>query len=87
MDTFVPTPDSCLQIVGDPGKVLPLLDQLQAVCSCMNVRPVALQPLERIEFHAAAKKSFAIIRTADSGPYGCFIKTKGLINWLGFRRK
>ena len=39
-----------------------------------------MQALERFAFYEAAKRSFAIIRTADSGPYGCFILKKGVID-------
>jgi len=46
----------------------------------MEGRPIPLQPLERFEFYAAAKRSFAIIRTSDSGPYGCFILKMGVID-------
>jgi L-fucose mutarotase len=41
---------------------------------------VTIEPLERFAFYEAAKKSFAIIRTADSGPYGCFILKKGVVD-------
>jgi L-fucose mutarotase len=43
-------------------------------------RPVAMRALERFAFYAEAKRAFAIIRTADSGPYGCFILKKGVID-------
>jgi L-fucose mutarotase len=36
--------------------------------------------LERFAFYAAAKQAFAIIRTGDSGPYGCFILKKGVVD-------
>jgi L-fucose mutarotase len=39
-----------------------------------------MQALERFAFYDAAKRSFAIIRTADSGPYGCFILKKGVVD-------
>jgi L-fucose mutarotase len=80
LDTFVPAPVARMQVVGDAGRVLPLFDAVQAVCSEMDGRPVALNPLERFDFYAAARKSFAIIRTSDSGPYGCFILKKGVID-------
>ena len=80
LDTFVPAPVSRMQVVGDPAKILPLFTEMAAVCSRMDGRPVTLQPLERFDFYAAAKRSFAIIRTADSGPYGCFILKKGVID-------
>ncbi len=38
-----------------------------------------MQPLERFAFYEAASRSFAIVRTSDPGPYGCFILKKGVI--------
>lgn len=80
LDTFVPAPVTRMQVVGDPDRVLPLFDAMQATCSRVDGREIALNPLERFAFYEAAKKSFAIIRTSDSGPYGCFILKKGVIN-------
>lgn len=80
LDTFVPAPVSRMQVVGDPGKVLPLFTRMQETCSEMDGRAVGMQALERFEFYAAARRSFAIIRTSDSGPYGCFILKKGVID-------
>lgn len=80
LDTFVPAPVARMQVVGAPDKVLPLFDAMQGVCSRCDGRDIALNPLERFEFYATAKKAFAIIRTSDSGPYGCFILKKGVID-------
>ena len=79
LDSFVPAPVSRMQVVGDPGRVLPLFTQMQALCSQMDGRPVEIQALERFDFYAAARRSFAVIRTSDSGPYGCFILKKGVV--------
>jgi L-fucose mutarotase len=80
LDTFVPAPVARMQVVGDAGKVLPLFADMQATCSRIEEREIALEPLERFEFYDRAKNAFAIIRTSDSGPYGCFILKKGVIN-------
>ena len=80
LDTFVPAPVSHMQVVGDPGRLLPLFADMRTLCSEMEGRPIALNPLERFDFYAAAKQAFAIIRTSDSGPYGCFILKKGVID-------
>ena len=80
LDTFVPAPVARMEVVGNPGKVLPLFAEMQALCSRIEGRAIALEPLERFAFYAAAKRSFAIIRTADSGPYGCFILKKGVVD-------
>ena len=58
-----------------------LADQrMQAVVDQAEGRPVTIEALERFDFYAAAKRSFAIIRTGDSGPYGCFILKKGVVD-------
>ncbi len=41
-----------------------------------------MRSLERFAFYAEARKAFAIIRTSDSGPYGCFILKKGVVELL-----
>jgi L-fucose mutarotase len=40
---------------------------------------VAIQALERFDFYAAAKRAFAVVRTSDPGPYGCFILRMGVV--------
>lgn len=80
LDSFVPAPVARMQVVGDAGKVLPLFSQMQAACSRIEEREIALEPLERFEFYDRAKNAFAIIRTSDSGPYGCFVLKKGVID-------
>ena len=80
LDTFVPAPVARMQVVGAPDQVLPLFSQMQATCSRIEGREIALNPLERFAFYDAAKRAFAIIRTSDSGPYGCFILKKGVID-------
>lgn len=80
LDTFVPAPVSRMQVVGNPDGVVPIFARMQAVVDQAEGRAVAVQALERFAFYEAAKRSFAIIRTADSGPYGCFILKKGVVD-------
>ena len=79
LDTFVPAPVARMQVVGNPDGIVPIFARMQAVVDRAEGRAVTIAPLERIAFYEAAKKSFAIIRTADSGPYGCFILKKGVV--------
>ena len=67
-------------LLGDPERVLPLFADMQATCTRIEGREISLEPLERFEFYDRAKHAFAIIRTSDSGPYGCFLLTKGVID-------
>jgi L-fucose mutarotase len=80
LDTFVPAPVSRMQVVGNPDGLVPIFARMQAVVDAAEGRRVEMQALERFAFYEAAKRSFAIIRTADSGPYGCFILKKGVVD-------
>ncbi|WP_135451105.1 RbsD/FucU family protein [Tabrizicola caldifontis] len=80
LDTFVPAPIRRMQVVGDPAAEKPIFARMQAVADSAEGRPVGMEALERFAFYEAAKRAFAIIRTADSRPYGCFILKKGVID-------
>jgi L-fucose mutarotase len=80
LDSFVTAPVSRMQVVGDPAAQMPVFARMQAVIDAAEGRPVPMQALERFAFYAAARRAFCIIRTADSGPYGCFILKKGVID-------
>jgi L-fucose mutarotase len=80
LDTFVPAPVTRMQVVGDPGGVVPVFGLVQAVLDRGEGRAVQVQAVERFAFYAAAKQAFAIIRTSDPGPYGCFILKKGVVD-------
>lgn len=79
LDTYVPAPVARMQVVGNPDGIVLIFARMQAVVDRAEGRAVTIAPLERFAFYEAAKKSFAIIRTADSGPYGCFILKKGVV--------
>jgi L-fucose mutarotase len=80
LDTFVPAPVSRMQVVGDPSGIVPVFGRMQAVIDAAEGRPIEMQALERFVFYEAAKRAFCIIRTADSGPYGCFILKKCVVD-------
>jgi L-fucose mutarotase len=80
LDTFVPAPVWRMQVVGDPGGVVPVFGLMQGVIDAAEGRTVQMAALERFDFYAAAKRAFCIIRTSDPGPYGCFILRKGVID-------
>lgn len=80
LDSFVPAPVSRMQVVGNPEAQVPIFARMQAVVDQAEGRAVQVQALERFAFYEAAKRAFAIIRTSDSGPYGCFILKKGVVD-------
>jgi len=79
IDTFVLEPVVRMEVVGDPDLIMPIHQRLQEVIDRIEGRPVGMQALERFDFYAAANRAFAVVRTSDPGPYGCFILRKGVI--------
>ncbi len=80
LDRFVPAPVTRMQVVGDPAAERPVFARMQAVADSAEGAPVGMRSLERFAFYAEARRAFAIIRTSDSGPYGCFILKKGVVD-------
>jgi L-fucose mutarotase len=80
LDTFVEQPVMRMQVVGDPQGQVPIFAKMQEALDASENQHVNIGAYERFEFYDAAKKSFAIVRTSDPGPYGCFILRKGVIN-------
>ena len=64
LDTFVPAPVSRMQVVGNPEGQVPIFARMQAVVDQAEGRTVTIEALERFNFYAAAKRSFALRRTA-----------------------
>jgi L-fucose mutarotase len=79
LDTFVDQPVMRMRIVGDPDGTVPIFGRMQEILNTSENRTINIGAYDRFDFYAAAKKSFAIVRTSDPGPYGCFILRKGVI--------
>ena len=80
IDDFVEVPVQRMLVVGDPEADRPIFGAVQAVVDRMAGRPITIGALERFAFYEAAQRAFAIVRTSDPGPYGCFILRKGVID-------
>jgi L-fucose mutarotase len=81
LDTFVDEPVMRMKVVGNPTGQVPIFSAMQHTLDQCTGGPVKMGAYDRFDFYAAAKKSFAIVRTSDPGPYGCFILRKGVINF------
>jgi L-fucose mutarotase len=79
LDTFVEEPVMRMKVVGDPDAQMPIFAAMQQVIDKAEGRALRMGAHERFAFYEAAKRSFAVIRTSDPGPYGCFILRKGVI--------
>ena len=79
LDDFVDQPVMRMRVVGDLNGIVPIFGEMQKALDESQLKSVNMGALDRFDFYAAAKKSFAIVRTSDPGPYGCFIIRKGVI--------
>ena len=79
LDDFVSEPLSCMQVVGEPDKILPMQAEVHALAKSAEGRDVGIERLERFAFYEAAKKGFCVVRTSEFRPYGCFLFTMGVI--------
>jgi L-fucose mutarotase len=79
LDTFVEQPVMRMRVVGNPEAQMPIFAEMQKTLDACSGKAVNMGSYDRFDFYSAAKKSFAIVRTSDPGPYGCFILKKGVI--------
>ncbi len=79
LDTFVEQPVMRMRVVGNPDGAVPIFSAMQHTLDVAVGSAVNMGAYDRFDFYDAAKKSFAIVRTSDPGPYGCFILRKGVI--------
>ena len=59
---------------------MPVHARVGSVIDRLEERHVTMEALERHDFYAAGKRAFAVVRTSDPGPYGCFILRKGVVD-------
>lgn len=64
---------------GDPDAVVESHGAVRAVLTASEGRPVTLQPVERTDFYALARKAFAVVLTGETRSYACFVLTKGVV--------
>jgi L-fucose mutarotase len=79
LDDFITSPVSCMQVVDAPDTILPMQAEVHAIAKSSEGREVGMERLERFAFYEAAKSGFAVVRTSEFRPYGCFIFTMGVI--------
>lgn len=79
LDTFVVDFAGRMQVVGDPDRMEPVQEEVQAVIDAAEGRPRAMVGIERFDFYDRAKKAYAVIQTGERRFYGCFIFRKGVI--------
>ena len=79
LDGFVEHPLERMEVDDDPDRTTPVQDELLALASEREGRPLHYGVIPRLEFYDRAKDAYAVVHTLDAQPYGCFILRKGVI--------
>ena len=79
IDTFVDDAAARMEVVGEPGTILPVMEEVQHEVDAANGTPLRMIGVERFTFYDRAKKAYAVIQTHERRFYGCFAFRKGVI--------
>ncbi|MBP0617387.1 RbsD/FucU family protein [Jiella mangrovi] len=79
LDTFVDAPVRHMAPEGEPEAEFAVHRDMQAIVDAAEGREVAIEAVERFDFYDEAKTAYAVVRTGETRPYGCFIFKKGVI--------
>lgn len=79
LDTFVPDPAHCMQVVDDPAAVPETVKDFQAIINEVADAPAQIQSIERFAFYDRASAAYAVVQTGERRLYGNIILKKGVI--------
>lgn len=79
LDTFVDAPARRMAVVGKPGEMPAVQQEVAREVEAAEGRPVALAQIERYAFYEAAKNAYCVVATGERRFYGCFILKKGVV--------
>lgn len=79
LDDFLEGAAARMEIVGAPGEIPPVQQEVQKVVDKAEGKAWPLTPVERFAFYERAKGAYAVIQTGERRFYGCFAFRKGVI--------
>ena len=79
LDTFVDDFAGRMEIVGKPGEIPPVQQEVQAAIDAAEGRHRPMVSIERFAFYDMARQAYAVIQTGERRFYGCFMFRKGVI--------
>ena len=79
LDSFFDAPASRMEVVGKPGEIPAVQQEVQAEIDAAEGRSWPMGSVERFAFYERAKQAYAVIVTGERRFYGCFIFKKGVI--------
>ena len=79
LDSFVEAPIHYMEVVREPDTVLEVHKDLHNIALENSDREWKMESVERHEFYAQSRNTYAVVATSETRPYGCFMITKGVI--------
>lgn len=79
LDSFIEAPVQRMEIDGKPDELNDVHKEFIETVKEIAGDYWKVKSIERYKFYEEAKKSFAIIATNETRPFGCFILTKGVV--------
>ena len=79
LDSFVPAPVLCMDVIDKPGESLPVQTEVQREVDAAEGKSLPMGRVERFAFYELAKKAYCIILTGERRFFGNFILKMGVI--------
>ena len=79
LDGFIDYSALRMQIDNEPDTIGQVHSQAWDILRQRLPQNGQLSSIERQDFYAQAKQAFAVVRTSEARPYGCFILRKGVV--------
>lgn len=79
LDAFVAAPALRMEVDGRPDFLAAAQVEVQEMLTDATGGPWELTGVERFLFYERARRAYAVIRTGERRPFGCFILKKGVI--------
>ena len=79
LDSFVDATIKYKEDVGEPDTILDVHKDLHSIAQENSDREWKMESVERHEFYAQSRNTYAVVSTSETRPYGCFMITKGVI--------
>jgi len=78
LDTFVDVASHGMQVVGEPEKRMPVMDEFETIIA-RHQQGVQFGLIERFAFYERVHTAFAVVQTGERRLYGNIILKKGVI--------
>lgn len=79
LDTYVEFPLERMEVDDDAAIVPEVQQEVLEVARRSFENPLEFAVVPRLEFYRRAAQAFAVVRTLETRPYGCFILQKGVV--------